>query len=507
MANIEYIDLDIDDYPTLLNLASSDAYVRAIVGCAGSAKTTGIVKVLMGYSMIQEPDKNGVRWTKWLVVRETYQQLISATLGTFENILGVVADTKESPPPVIKVRCALPDGTFVNSQFEFLSMDKPDSISKLLGYEPTGAFLDEVSELSEAIIEAVVSRVGRYPSGAKGSPSWTGVLCATNGALKSHWLYRWKKKLEQKEIDAESREDWDDYQAVTGRPFFELFQQPPALIRPTKAGDKWMPNPLAENIQNLKEGYGYYYKMLSQSDQRIKAYVEGEFSDLQTGELVFPEFKVDIHRVPSDYAQVPNGAPLLMSFDFGRTPVALIAAMTKTGQLFIFKEFVGSNMAVSTLNEGQIQPFIATHHARSRVAGAWGDPSGEAGGQGLELSPFEVLQESGIPVAVTWSSGNQLEPRLASVRKRLTTLDENGNPMLLVSEECTILINALTTYYIYETSKVSEEVKDIPTKTHKHWASDIADSLQYMCLGCDTKYANNRSSDKRLKPPKKRRLI
>ncbi len=503
----ETVDLNIDNYPTLIRLAKSNAYVRIIVGCAGSAKTTGIVKILATYAMEQEPDKNGVRWTRWLVVRETYQQLTSATLSTFSNILEPIAEAKESPPPMIKIRCLLPDGTFVNSSIEFLSMDKPDSISKLLGYEPTGAFLDEVSELSEPIIEAVISRVGRFPSGVKGTPTWTGVLGATNGALKSHWLYKWKKKLEQTAQDAPSRQDWDDYEEVTGRPFFELFQQPPALIRPKKDGDKWLPNPSAENVENLKEGYGYYYKMLSQSDQRIKAYVEGEFADLQTGEVVFPEFKADIHVIPKDYAYVPNGAPFMMGFDFGRTPVALMGAMTKTGQLVIFEEFCGENMAVSTLNTEQIQPYIAQQLPRSRIVSAWGDPAGEAGGQGLELSPFEVLQEAGIPIEVTWDSGNQLEPRLASVRKRFTTLDSNGKPMLIIAEHCTILINALSTYYIYEESRVSGEVKDIPTKTHKNWASDIADALQYMCLGCDTRYSKNRKNDKRIKSSTRKRLI
>lgn len=505
----EVVDLNIDDYPTLIRMAQSDAYVRIVVGCAGSAKTSNIIKMLMNYAMAQEPDRNGVRWTKWLIVRQTYQQLTSATLETCRNFLDPIADIRESAPPVLKVNVELPDGTFVNSVFEFLSMDKPDSLGKLLGYEPTGAFLDEVSELDETIIEAVISRVGRFPSGAKGKPTWTGVLGATNGALKSHWLYTWKRRLDQDPNDANppSREEWDTYEQVTGRPFFELFKQPPALIRPTKEGDKWLPNPEAENVQNLQEGYGYYYKMLSQSEQRIIAYVEGDFADLQTGEVVFPEYKPDIHKVPREQAVVPNGAPFMMSFDFGRTPVSLMGAMTQTGQLVVFREFVGENMAVETLYTSKIQPYLTTHLSRSKVVAAWGDPAGEAGGQGLELSPFEVIESKGIPIAVTWSSGNQIEPRLQAVRKRLTTLDINGNPMLIISEDCVYLTSALATGYVYEESKQTREVKDVPTKSHKNWVSDISDALQYMCLGCDTQYSANRTTDERIKTYNRRTLI
>ena len=66
-------------------------------------------------------------------------------------------------------------------------MDKPDSVSKLLGYEPTGAFLDEISELNETIIEGVISRVGRFPSGVRGSPTWTGVICRLS-QLFNRWV-------------------------------------------------------------------------------------------------------------------------------------------------------------------------------------------------------------------------------------------------------------------------------------------------------------------------------
>ena len=81
------VDLSLDNYPTIKELAKSAAYVRACIGPAGSAKTSCMVKILTMLAIQQEPDKNGVRWTRWLIVRETYQQLISATLKTFQTFL------------------------------------------------------------------------------------------------------------------------------------------------------------------------------------------------------------------------------------------------------------------------------------------------------------------------------------------------------------------------------------------------------------------------------------
>ena len=71
-----------------------------------------------------------------------------------------------------------------------------------------------------------------------------------------------------------SREKDDEFKMMSermGRPYFELFRQPPALLR--QPDGTWDPNPMAENIENLPGGYNYYYAMLGGEEQKIKAYV------------------------------------------------------------------------------------------------------------------------------------------------------------------------------------------------------------------------------------------
>ena len=53
-----------------------------------------------------------------------------------------------------------------------------------------------------------------------------------------------------------------------GRPYFELFRQPPALLR--QPDGSWDPNPMAENIENLPGGYNYYYAMLGARSRRLR---------------------------------------------------------------------------------------------------------------------------------------------------------------------------------------------------------------------------------------------
>src|SRR5699024_6786562 len=201
-------------------------------------------------------------------------------------------------------------------------------------------------------------------------------------------------------------------------------------LRPQRPGERWEPNPAAENVQNLQEGYGYYFKMLGSPDDEIKAYVEGEFSDIKTGKTVWPEFSYELHRINSDNILIPPGAPLYLSFDFGRTPVVLIAIVTELGRLVVVDEVVGDNMAIATLYEEKLRPVLRTRHKDNKVDAAWGDPAGADGGQQLDLSPFDILHAKGIPIAVNWNTRNDLEPRLEAVRRRLRTLGRDGKPLL-----------------------------------------------------------------------------
>ena len=183
------------------------------------------------------------------------------------------------------------------------------------------------------------------PTGA----TWSGMILTTNGPKKNHWLYDWYTR---------PKPEWRQYEEEMNRPYFELFRQPPALLRPAKPGDDWLPNPKAENIHNLKEGYGYYYKMLGDDNDSIIAYVEGDFADLKSGKVVFPEFNYGLHRIDERDVEVPAGASIMMSFDFGRTPVCLVAICTEAGGLVVTDEIVGESMSIDTLYKGSVKPVI-----------------------------------------------------------------------------------------------------------------------------------------------------
>lgn len=469
---------DLNKYPTLNRFAQGEAFIKFVVGPAGSGKTSFCAVELFRRACLQAPAEDGVRYTRTLVGRNTYQILKSATIPTFENQLGFLGEAltvkKGSFPPTAHVRGKLSDGTFVHWDIEFVSFDSEDAVTKLLGYEPTNAMLDEVSELPEELIDSVVRRLGRYPSGRKGRPTWVGLIGATNGPRKDHFLYRWYL--------GDKDEEWRKIEEATGRKQFELYMQPGGLIEVSDGA--WIPNPLAENIENLPEGYGYYYKMLSGDRQKVRSYVEGQFADIQTGKVVFPEFRKDMHVWKNAQDKLPQGLRLYLGFDFGRTPVCLIATATPSGRLIVIDEVMGEDISIDTLMAEYVKPVLAEKYPRSTIIGAWGDPAGDQDTQAVEISPYEVLRSHGIPIEDPTGGNNQLQPRLEAVKQRLRKLDSEGRPTLLVADNCKFLIESLHSGYIYEKMRGRNDVvKDVPTKSHEGWVSDLADALQYLTMG------------------------
>ena len=58
-------------------------FVRALLGPIGSGKSVTCVLDLLMIAMDQEPDKEGIRRTKFAVIRNTYRELLDTTIATF----------------------------------------------------------------------------------------------------------------------------------------------------------------------------------------------------------------------------------------------------------------------------------------------------------------------------------------------------------------------------------------------------------------------------------------
>ncbi|MBT4331227.1 MAG: hypothetical protein HOD58_15055, partial [Gammaproteobacteria bacterium] len=211
---------------------------------------------------MQQVPHNGTRKTRFALIRNSYPELRTTTLQTFIDWLPMA---KVNLQPPISARLTLPnigDGTALDAEFLFLALDRPEDSKKLLSLELTGAFLNESRELPLQVLEVLTGRVGRYPSKRAGGATWSGILIDSNPPSTDSWMYRL--------FDEENLEG------------YSLHKQPGGLIR--EDSGEYIPNPLAENIENLPGGHEYYLRQIpGKQSNWIKSYVLGEYSDVMDG--------------------------------------------------------------------------------------------------------------------------------------------------------------------------------------------------------------------------------
>jgi hypothetical protein len=161
MADIEY---DYALVPTIGRFSQSRKFIRGLMGPFGSGKSSGCVMDIVQWAA-RQPDVDGVRRSRYAVVRNTYRQLSDTSIKTWldwlpDGVFGTYAKSDHN----YFLKMPLDDGSIVQSEILFRALDRPEHVSNLLSLELTGAWGNEARELPWAVIKALHGRVGRYPS-------------------------------------------------------------------------------------------------------------------------------------------------------------------------------------------------------------------------------------------------------------------------------------------------------------------------------------------------------
>lgn len=420
-----------------------DTRIRVIVGPLGSGKSMGCIMELVRRASLQKP-YNGVRYTKFALIRNTLQQLRQTVLADIRQYLGDVI-SYYATDSTIQFRAALPDGTRIHCDLMLLPLDTKDDVRRLLSLQLTGAWINELREIPFDIIRPLLGRTGRYPSKANGGCTWRGIIADTN--------------------------PWDTDSPYHARcvlephPRWKLFHQPSGISAE------------AENVENLPEGY--YEDLMDGRDEDWSAvHVESQWGTSNAGQAVFRRsFSASRHVVDMRVMVNPN-RPLLVGLDFGRTPCALIGQPDSYGRLLIFKEIITEDMGLHQMLDEQLRPALLEPPFAGRRVVVVGDPSGMFKGQLTEETPFSVLKAHGFLAYP--ANTNDISPRLMTVERALLSAPM-GEPGIQINRAgCPTLIHALGNKYRYR-KKRDGQLEELPEKLHP-W-SDISDALQYLCLG------------------------
>lgn len=479
--------------PIESSLGNDRVEVRCVRGPVGSGKTAG-VGVWDAYiqAHLAEPCKDGVRRTRFVIIRNSYPDLVSTSIKSlttfFSTDLGYPRVVYGSPIRW-EHRWEYPDQPDVDLQIWFLSLDKPNDVRKLRGLETTFICMSECGELLFDVLEMATGRCGRYPSKIHKPdhihpdhfPSRYGVTMETNSPSDSHWLY----DLEQDPPEG-----------------YVFLRQPGGMSKD------------AENLENLPGGRDYYVRqMRGKSQPWIAAYVHNQFATITSGLPVYPEFNEDLHVSKESLAFLPE-IELQLGWDFGLTPACAVAQVSARGQLRILKEYVtkitGKHRNDSGMLDGQMgtKKFAKTvvrpglkidfPNVRAGIDGV-GDPGGNAK-ESDELSAIDHVVESGLPCKPCYT--NIFEERREAVADLMNMLID-GQPALIIDPSCKTLIRGMQGEYSYDRMQVAtaERYKLVPDK--QGWTTHINDAVQY--IACQA-YRNG-PHKKKLPPPRKRRVI
>lgn len=445
--------------PTGKAFQESRSFVKLVIGPFGSGKSTMSVQTIMKEACLMPYwTSQGRRKSRWAIVRNTSGELQSTTLQTWLAWFAELGDCTKRQKPILTYEIQFNDGNgIVELDLIFIALDRPDDVRKIKSLELTGVYLNEMSELPQAVLSHFKGRVnGRYPSKSFcPEPYWSGIICDTNPPDTDAWIY---DDFEVKNLDS-----------------YEVFHQPPGLL--LHENGSYMQNVHCDNAANLSDTY--YLKLAEGQKQGfINVYCLGQYGLVESGKRVYPEYNDDIHGV--DKLEAIQGIPIHLGWDFGLTPACVVFQITPRGAVHILKEYNSENMGIRTFAKSIVLPSLSIDFPYNKIGLSIGDPAGMAGDQIMEeLSCIGELNSLGIITEP--ASTNDPEVRIGAVRFFMNTMIDGKPAYVLDKTNCPVLRKGKMSGYHYKRVNIANEDR-YQDKPNKNKYSHGADAEGYGLL-------------------------
>jgi hypothetical protein len=429
-----------DAPPTCAQFMKAPDFGRLLAGPVGSGKTTACIFELFRRACEQAKAPDGIRYTRFAILRQTLSQLKQTVLKDITGWLKGVCDYKVSDNTLT---VSFGD---VHSEWILIPLEDLEDQRRLLSMQLTGAWISEAIEIEVALIDPIAGRCGRYPSAAMGGCSWFGLIADTN-------------------MPAEGS-DWHKFMVHNKPPDWEIFIQPGGLEEMAEnlewltQTDETLKLPVDHPVR-LAQGRKYYERLSrANSPDWIKRYVHAQFGDDPSGSAVFRDsFSSKVHVVSS---LEPVNSPLIVGQDFGRDPCSIICQVDHRGRLLVLQEVIAEDTGLELHVDRALRPILLSERFMGRAVGLID-----------EETSFDALKRLGF--AAFPAPTNDIDPRLRAVEQWLMRRDG----VLIDGTNCPTLVRALSGGYRYAKTRAGLR-KPTPTKSHPY--SDIVDAFQYVCL-------------------------
>lgn len=410
-------------------------HVSIIRGPIGSGTSSCSCYKIAMIACEQEAWADGIRRSRWAIVRNTYAELRDTTLETWLNWF-----PEEIYGRVVRSRPMLHHMKWsdVEIQVFFLALDDDGDIKKLRSFEFTGFWFNELEYIPKSIFDEAESRTGRYPPKAEARSTWHGVIADMNAPPEEHWLPMMTAEVPYPdEVPHDKRQVWPND--------WGYHVQPNALIEQRGADGRmtgYVENPGAENIRWLQDGY-YLEKARGKSKEWIDSRLMNRIVTVVDGAAVWPMFSRETHTVLTPLPFVP-GDTVVVSLDFGRRPTAIVAQEIN-GRVQIQRELRDYGVGAATFAPA-LKKFL-TQNYPGAVLQFTGDPKGQDRGQADERTAYDIFAAHGMKVTPAPVKGNNLETRLEVVAYALQHAPNGHSRVLISAPGCPTLVAGMAGKY------------------------------------------------------------
>lgn len=427
--------------------------VLGIMGPWGSGKSSVCVQRILAMARQQRPSiSDGVRRSRWAIIRETVVEMRSTTMKTwFDWVPQSAGRWVDQGPPSHTVRMKDAQG-IIELEVLFLGLDNAADVARLDSLELTGAWINEARHVLWENASNVIGRTDRYPSMSEGGSAFGPCLMMdTNPPDPDHW---WFQKFEEQRPDG-----------------WRLLKQPSGL---------------SAQAENRKWLSPTYYQKLGQGQDEdwIQVYVHGRYGYSKDGKPVYKGKYIDDWHCPGELLLPDRGLPLIGGLDAGGTPAFVLGQKRPNGQSRWLDEI--------TVDEGSIGPaafaklmmqlLLSSRYEGLEVEEIRCDPSAIYGGDedAAEKSDLPwmstVRNVTGLPIFAAPTNNQQM--RIDILREPLRDTVEGGQPRLLISRRMTMTRRGLANGYYYRRINQGGGIK-YTVEPEKNKYSHPVEALQY----------------------------
>lgn len=451
----EDVSLDFSPVPSLARLFTegADKKFMFLMGPIGSTKTTTCLYYLLMSAANQAPSPDGIRRTRFGIIRYTLSSLRMTILKDTLSLFGEIASWNGSNNTL----------TFkiadIHSEWIFLPLETLEDQRRLLSLQLTSIYINEAREIDFTLMMTAFSRTGRFPSNKHGGVEVTHrfLLADSNMGTKNSELYKF---LEEEKHDA------------------VLFVHQPSGLSPQADWLQFLPKNYYEDVQ------------IGQTKAWIDTHVHSKWSLDLTGLPIFADVFNENWHVSKSHLKTIHGYPIIIGIDPGFNPAALFCQLSPRGQLRVYREVYAPNCLFGHFISNYIMPIAALSEFALKPLMFVMDPAGINRNAVTGLSAYGVLEE--MKLSVNLASTNDVDPRLKGIERLLVesrgfeSNDPHARqiPAMIIDPRCEVLIRALAGEYRFKKRKLTGELEDKPEK--KHPISDVTDALGYVALGLGT---------------------